>query len=157
MKRVRTWSVWAVAVGAVLAWNAVARSQVIIQGQHASDNVTGGALAARAPGNMVNAGVGRAQAAANFARGGIEIVETSRPMSPRAVFLVDAIEIIFEQLNRTLLSLGNILLQRAGLPPLVPQVTTPTIPDTTVDEATNGDDAEDVNVEEPDSEAVPES
>jgi hypothetical protein len=72
---------------------------------------------------MVGAGVVRAKEAADFARGGIEIVETTRPTSPRATFLVDAIEILFDQLNSTLLYLGNILLQRAGLPPLVPQVT----------------------------------
>lgn len=164
MKLVRTWSVWAVAVAAVLAWNGVARAQATSTtpgtpglGQHPFDNVSGGAVAARAPGNMVNAGVGRAQAAADFARGGIDIVETSRPMSPRAVFLVDAIEIIFEQLNRTLLYLGNILLQRAGLPPLVPQVTQPSTPDSTDDEATNGVDEGDVTVEDSVPGAVPES
>ena len=155
MMWVRTWSVWAVAAAVVFAWNGVARAQATSTtpgtpglGQHPFDNVSGGALAARSPGNMVSAGVGRAQAAADFARGGIEIVETSRPTSPRAVFLVDAIEIIFEQLNLTLLYLGDILRQRAGLPPLVPQVTTPTTPDTTDDEATNGVDAGDVNVED---------
>lgn len=142
MKLFRTWFVWTVAVAAVLTWNAAARSQTPAPtppttpgtpglGQYASDNVSGGAIAARAPGNMVGAGVARVQEAANFARGGVEIVETSRPMSPRAVFLVEAIEILFDQLNSTLLYLGNILLQRAGLPPLVPQVPTPTTPDTT--------------------------
>lgn len=163
MKRVRAWSVWAVAVAAFFAWNGVTRAQATSTtagtpglGQHASDNVSGGALAARAPGNMVNAGVLRAQEAADFARGGIDIVETSRPMSPRAVFLVDAIEIIFEQLNRTLLYLGNILLQRAGLPLSVPEVTPPT-PDTTDDEATNGVDEGDVTVDDSVPGAVPES
>ena len=90
-------------------------------GQHATDNVNGGALAARSPGNMVSAGVARAREAADFARGGIEIVETTRPISPRAVFLVDAIEIIFNQLNSALLLLENALRLRAGLPPLIPQ------------------------------------
>jgi hypothetical protein len=75
---------------------------------------------------MVGAGVARAQAAANFARGGIEITETSRPTSPRAVFLSDAVKIIFDQLNSALLLLENTLRLRAGLPPLVPQVTPPT-------------------------------
>jgi len=139
MKRVRTWSVWTVAFGALLAWDALARAQTSTPtspgtpglGQYASDNVSGGSLRARSPGNMVGAGVVRAQEAADFARGGIEIVETTRPTSPRAVFLSDAIEIIFDQLNSTLLYLGNILLQRAGLPPLVPQVPTPTTADTT--------------------------
>jgi len=75
---------------------------------------------------MVNAGVARAQAAANFARGGIEITATSRPTSPRAVFLSDAVKIIFDQLNSALLLLENALRLRAGLPPLVPQVIPPT-------------------------------
>jgi hypothetical protein len=142
MKQVRTWSVWSVAVAAVLAWNAAALSQTPTPtppttpgtpglDQYASDNVSGGALRARSPGNMVGAGIARRQEAANFARGGVEIVETTRPMSARATFLVEAIEILFDQLNSTLLYLGNILLERAGLPPLVPPVPTPTTPDTT--------------------------
>ncbi|MEK7732344.1 MAG: hypothetical protein AAB363_10860 [Planctomycetota bacterium] len=126
MNRVKKWSSWAIAIGAILAWNGVARSQtttpgVPTLGQRASDNVSAGALAARSPGNMVGAGVVRAREAADFARGGIEIVETTRPISPRAVFLVEAIEIIFKQLNLTLLYLGDVLRQRAGLPPLIPQ------------------------------------
>ena len=131
MNRVRTSWTLVLAVGTVLVWNTTARSQtttpgVPTLGQHASDNVNGGAIAARSPGNMVNAGVARAQAAANFARGGIEITATSRPTSPRAVFISDAVKIIFDQLNSALLLLENTLRLRAGLPPLVPQVTPPT-------------------------------
>jgi len=131
MNRVRTSWTLVLAVGTVLVWNTTARSQtttpgVPTLGQHASDNVNGGAIAARSPGNMVNAGVARAQAAANFARGGIEITATSRPTSPRAVFLSDAVKIIFDQLNSALLLLENALRLRAGLPPLVPQVIPPT-------------------------------
>jgi hypothetical protein len=75
---------------------------------------------------MVSAGVARAQAAADFARGGIEITATSRPTPPRAVFLSDAVKIIFDQLNSALLLLENVLRLRAGLPPLVPSVIPPT-------------------------------
>ena len=134
MNRVK-WSLALVsAIGMVLVGINSARAQtttpgapgVPTLGQHASDNVNGGALAARSPGNMVSAGVGRALAAADFAKGGIEITETTRPISPRAVFLVDAIEIIFDQLNSALLLFENVLRLRAGLPPLVPQVTPPT-------------------------------
>jgi len=153
MKRGRTRFVWAVAVAAVFAWSAVARAQTTSSapgtpglGQHASDNVSGGALAARSPGNMVNAGVARVQQAANFARGGIDIVETTIPTSPGDVFLADAIEILFEQLNSTLLYLGNILLQRAGLPSLTPQVTPPTT--TTVDENTDADSTDDTRADD---------
>lgn len=131
MNRVRTSWTLVLAVGTVLVWNTTARPQttppgVPTRGQHASDNVNGGALSGWAPGDMVGAGVARAQAAANFARGGIEITETSRPTSPRAVFLSDAVKIIFDQLNSALLLLENTLRLRAGLPPLVPQVTPPT-------------------------------
>jgi len=132
MKRVRSWLVWTVAVATVIAWNSAAIAQTTpgtpgtpTLGQYASDNVSGGAIRARSPGNMVGAGVVRAKEAADFARGGIEIVETTTPTSPRAKFLSDAIKIIFDQLNSTLLYLGNILLQRAGLPPVVPPVTPP--------------------------------
>jgi len=41
------------------------------------------------------------------------------------VFLSDAVKIIFDQLNSALLLLENALRLRAGLPPLVPQVTPP--------------------------------
>ena len=95
---------------------------------------------------MVNAGVARVQQAANFARGGIDIVETTIPTSPGDVFLADAIEILFEQLNSTLLYLGNILLQRAGLPSLTPQVTPPTT--TTVDENTDADSTDDTRADD---------
>jgi hypothetical protein len=134
MNRVRTSWTLVLAVVTVLVWNTNARSQTTTPttpaaptlGQHASDNVNGGALAARSPGNMVSAGVGRAQTAANFAHGGIDITATSRPTPIHAVFLSDAVKIIFNQLNSALLLLENALRLRAGQPPLVPQVTPPT-------------------------------
>lgn len=145
MNRAKTWLASAVAVGTVFAWSLPALSQVIINGQHASDNVSGGAVALRAPGNMVNAGVIRAQEAAAFARGGIEIVETSRPPSPRAVFLADAIKIIFDQLNSAILLFDNLLRLRAGTPPVVPQEdTTPPAENDTADDVDVGDDNVDV-------------
>jgi len=128
MKRVKAWSVWTVAVATVLAWNSAAMAQttpgapgVPTLGQHASDNVSAGAIAARSPGNMVIAGLVRRQEAADFARGGIEIVETTRPTSPGDVFLADAIEIIFDQLKSVILLFENVLRLRAGLPPLIPE------------------------------------
>lgn len=134
MNRVRTsWTLVSV-VGIVLVWNTPVRSQTPPPsppgpgaglGQHASDNVSGGAIAARAPGNMVNAGVVRAQTAAGFASNGIKIVETTRPTPPHAVFLSNAIKIIFDQLNSALQLLENVLRLRAGLPPLAPQATPP--------------------------------
>jgi hypothetical protein len=96
------------------------RGQVLIAGQTALENASAGALAFRAPGNMVSAGVARALAAADFARTPVEITETIRPVSPRAVFLVDAIEIVFDQVNRALLLLENVLRLRGGFPPALP-------------------------------------
>ena len=151
MMRVRARSVWAVAVAAVLVWNTVARAQTTPAtpgtpglGQHPFDNVSFGALAARSPGNMVSAGLARVREAADFARGGIEIVETTVPTSPGDVFLADAIEIIFDQLKSVILLFENVLRLRAGLPPLVPQVT----PTTTVDENVDGESTGDVNIDE---------
>ncbi len=131
MNRVRTSWTLVLAVGTVLVWNTNARSQtttpgVPTLGQHASDNVNGGALAARSPGNMVSAGVGRALAAADFGKGGIDITATSRATPIHAVFLSDAVKIIFDQLNSALLLLENALRLRAGQPPLVPQGIPPT-------------------------------
>jgi len=112
--------------------------------QNPQRNLSGAALAARSPGNMVTAGLARTQVAMNFARGIIDITEPLAGPDPKASFLSEAITIIFEQLNRTLLYLGNILLERAGLSPLLPS--DETLPDTgTVDEGdVNAGDEEDV-------------
>ena len=83
-------------------------------------NVGGGALAARSPGNMVSAGVGRTLAAADFGRAIIEITEQPPGPDPKATFLSQAVEEIFSQLNRALLLLENVLRLRAGLEPRVP-------------------------------------
>ncbi len=83
-------------------------------------NVGAGALAGRSPGNMVSAGVARTLAAADFGRSIIEIDEPLAGPDPKATFLVDAIEIVFDQLNRAILLFENALRLRAGLPPRVP-------------------------------------
>ncbi len=80
-------------------------------------NLSAAALAARSPGNMVTASIARRQSAVNATRGIIDITETLAGPDPKATFLSEAVEILFEQLNSTLLYLGNILLERAGLPP----------------------------------------
>lgn len=91
------------------------RGGVLITGQHPFDNVTGG-LANRGPGHMVSQGVAAQQAAADFARGEITITETHQT-SVQAQALVDVINALFDGLNQALITLGNALFTRLGLPP----------------------------------------
>lgn len=88
--------------------------------QNPLQNVSAGALAARSPGNMVSAGVGRTLAAADAGRRIIEITEQPPGPDPKATFLAEAVGEIFTQLNRALLLFENVLRLRAGLPPRVP-------------------------------------
>lgn len=122
-----TLSMSALAVG-FLAWIGSAAAQLaapefppaLNTEQNALQNVSAGALAARSPGNMVSAGVGRTLTAADFGRSIIEIAEQPLGPDPKAIFLADAVEEIFSQLNRALLLFENVLRLRAGLPPRVP-------------------------------------
>ncbi len=110
-----------VSLVAVAAFStAPAVGQTPLAGQTALQNVNAGALAARAPGNMVIAGVARAIEAANFFRAPIIITETSRETSAKAVFLVDAIEILLQQINTVLFFFEDLLLRRAGYDSILP-------------------------------------
>ncbi|MGB2986837.1 MAG: hypothetical protein WBE26_13275 [Phycisphaerae bacterium] len=113
-----TWTMGFVAAVAALVINAPANGQSILEGQTAFDNLD--ATRGRAPGNMVRTGFARAQTFADATRVPVQITETSRPTPPHAQFMADAIEIVFDQLQQTLLFLGNRLLARAGLAPLLP-------------------------------------
>ncbi len=93
-------------------------AQVIIDGGRARDNLR--SAAGRAPGNMVSAGVGRALAHANSFWAPVQITETSRPSTARALFVADAIEILFGQLNDAIMLFQNLLLARAGRTPVIP-------------------------------------
>ena len=116
-----------------LTCSATAYGQNNVAGNTALENARAGAVRGRAPGNLVVAGTARAQAAARFARAGIEITETSRPMSWQTEFLVDAIEIVFEQLNQAIALVANVLALRAGGEAAIPA---DLIPDTS-----GGDDS----------------
>lgn len=117
---------FSVACLAVLALSLPAMAQItggafpveINTEQNPFRNLSAAALAARSPGNMVTAGLARRQAALNATRGIIEITDPLLGPDPKATFLSEAVDILFEQLNSTLLYLGNILLERAGFPPL---------------------------------------
>lgn len=83
------------------------------------------AAGARTPGSMVNAGVARGQLASQFAQAPIEITDpTPTDLEPRQEFLIDAIEILFEEFNELLLFFGNLLRERAGLDPAAPEAGT---------------------------------
>ncbi len=115
----RSFVVW-VGFVSLLAFTSVGQAQEILGGT-AADNVSGGALAARAPGRMVNAGIGRSVGFAEFARSVPNITDLdSGELSPRQMFLVDAIDIVFDQLNLAILGFHNLFLARAGEPPYIP-------------------------------------
>jgi len=115
-----------ISLGFAVLWATPGFGQTIINGGTAAENVS--TAAGRTPGQMVNAGVARALAAANFARTGVTITETREPMSITAVALVNALPTLFTQLNVVIAYFEDLLRARAGLPPRVRDTTTP--PDT---------------------------
>jgi len=89
-------------------------------GGRPDDNVR--AAGARSPGSMVNAGVVRGQLASGFAQSPIEITDpTPTDLEPRQVFLISAIDILFEEFNGLLFFFENLLRARAGLGPRAPE------------------------------------
>ncbi len=102
------------------SWGTAAQAQIDAGGRTALQNVSGGAVRGRSPGNLVIAGVARAQQAITPGLVGVTITETSRPTEPRAQFLVDAIDAIFSQLNQLIVFFEDLLLARAGLPSRIP-------------------------------------
>lgn len=98
-------------------------TQTVPPGSFAHDNVSG--ARARAPGNLVSAGVARAQLANNSGVRGFEITETAKDdLGFWGEFLTRAIPIVFEQINQAIALFENLLLARAGLPPSIPGVDT---------------------------------
>jgi len=111
-------------VGGALFSAGVAAGQENAFGQHIirtrpADSVA--TTGARTPGALVNSGVARTLTNTALAQGVIDITEPApTEVEPGKVFLVDAIEILFEQLNESLLFFENLLRARAGLPPRIP-------------------------------------
>ena len=89
-------------------------------GQRALDNSRAGAVAFRAPGNLVSAGVARLQTATALAQAPITITATGPQFSARAQLLAESIRIVFEQLNQAFTLFNNLLLARAGRTPQLP-------------------------------------
>ncbi len=110
-----------VSVGLMLS--APARAQSIKTGRTAFDNLGASYASERVPGAMVAAGFGRVQTTADAARGQVhspDITETEPPATIRNQFVVEAVQTILDQLFNTINFLGNRLLARAGLMPLLP-------------------------------------
>lgn len=84
------------------------------------NNSNAGAVAQRSPGNMVAAGVARAQLTNRSASPHIQITETGGELSPGKMFLIDAIGIIFSDLNLAIVAIHNVILAQAGEPPVIP-------------------------------------
>jgi hypothetical protein len=135
--RIDCWKI--VTLTAVGLWlGGPASAQTIKTGRTAFENLAASYAPERAPGAMVDAGFARAQASADAAwrqvtAPGITVPEN--PIEPFDQFIVDALTTIVEQLLNTINFLGNRLLARAGLMPLLPPETF--FPD--ADSSTNGD------------------
>lgn len=115
-----------VLVSAGLLLGAPARGQMIKTGRTAFDNLGASYASERVPGSMVAAGYGRVQMSADAARGQVhspDITETEPPTTIRNQFVVEALQTILDQLFNTINFLGNRLLARAGLMPLLPPET----------------------------------
>lgn len=95
-----------------------AKAQVITAG-NIQDTASAGAAAARAPGNMVSAGVTRALERAPQALGTIRITETARSR-PISEVVAATLNTFFDQLNNAVLLFINLLRARDGLAPIIP-------------------------------------
>lgn len=126
--RSRLWALSALSFG--LAAGATARAQSttippgVIQGGRPSDNVSAGAVGSRAPGRLVSAGTSRAQGRLNGFFVPPEITETA-PSNTQTQFLLDALPILFQELNRAIFAVASAILAREGieLPNSIPQLT----------------------------------
>lgn len=112
----------------ILALTPGGYAQSFPSGQTAADNARAGSVRLRDPGNMVNAGVAAAIDFSNNAQAPIEIVVTSLPTSIRAQLIADSLQIVFDELNQAIVLFHNLLLARAGKPPIIPIVTPVTVP-----------------------------
>ncbi|MHC5111825.1 MAG: hypothetical protein ACYTHJ_18320 [Planctomycetota bacterium] len=115
-----------------------------VAGNSPFENAAAGAVGLRSPGRNVDAAVARQQMAILSPRLSFDhITEGAEPGEPtpfQKVFLLQAIDIIFEQLNASLLLLANIIIQQNGGDGLIPDLTDPG--DNGGDNGDNGDNGE---------------
>ncbi len=83
------------------------------------ENTRAGAMATRAPGNMVADGLGRLTDVRPRPLQTIEITET-RQTSARNEVIAEGIQDIFDDLNAMIVALNNAMRLRAGFSPMLP-------------------------------------
>ena len=84
------------------------------------NTTSAGGRALRSPGRLVNSGIARFNDAQAFAFSPPEISQTEEEMKIVTLLKVQALEIMFQFLNTTLLALDNALRAQAGFAPYVP-------------------------------------
>ncbi len=121
-------------VGVILACVVVAVCTAPAQAQFAGgandpSNVAGftagentGTVGARAPGNLVAASITRTLRHIASPRLGFRVTDT-RSLNPRQIFLIDAINIVFRQVNTALTLFESVLLARSGGTPSLSNLT----------------------------------
>lgn len=95
---------------ALMMWlspEARAQTSILVGGETALGNASGGAVGARSPGNMVDGGLSRTI-------DGGQIVGTGPETSIRDQLLADMITIVFDDLNSAIRLITDLLLVRAG-------------------------------------------
>ncbi|MCC7293347.1 MAG: hypothetical protein IT449_14905 [Phycisphaerales bacterium] len=97
--------------------------------QNVNNNARSGRVAARAPGNVVSAGLARARAFITRGQEGTQIDRdaSSVPLSPWAQARIESLQILFTNLNLMINALHNTIRAQAGLDPVPPRV--PNFPD----------------------------
>ena len=109
----------------------LANDPMNVAGNSASSNSTGGSVGLRSPGSLVRAGIADQQARVLSPRLSFDHINQEQEIPFQRVFYVDAVNILFENLNQVLFELGNTLLLRLGGNTQLP----PTTPDTSSDES----------------------
>ncbi|MHC4064192.1 MAG: hypothetical protein ACYSUI_06775 [Planctomycetota bacterium] len=110
-----------IAVTLTGAWLATAQQTQPQAGSNAVwQNARPGGLAQRNPGRLVDSGLARFNAFQASAFTPPEITETSRPTKLFTQIQVQAIQLLFDNLNAVLLALDNAIRAQAGFAPYIP-------------------------------------
>ncbi|MGB0715111.1 MAG: hypothetical protein ACPGXK_04485 [Phycisphaerae bacterium] len=96
-----------------------------VAGNSAFTNSQGGSVGLRSPGSLVSAGIANQQARVLSPRLTFDNITEVEEIPFQRVFYVDAVNILFQNLNQVLLELGNTLLLRLGGNTQLPPTTQP--------------------------------
>ncbi|MCG3130232.1 MAG: hypothetical protein FLDDKLPJ_00986 [Phycisphaerae bacterium] len=97
--------------------------------QNVNNNASAGRVAERSPGRLVSTGLSRARTFINRSREGTQIDQdaSSVPLSPWAAARIEALQIMFTNLNLMINAFHNTIRAQAGLDPVPPVL--PDFPD----------------------------